>query len=87
MGLVQQFKLDWIDLAREPQCKSNPAYPDGVVVDLSSGDRPACEAVLPYPARRCGLYAIHCRWCKKTVAVTTAGRPDDPKLVRIACGR
>jgi len=82
---MTQFAIEWIDRGREPQCPPNPYYPHGVDADLSSGADKTCTAELPYPARRCGIYVIGCHICGFTVAVTTAGRPDDPRSVKIPC--
>jgi hypothetical protein len=79
------FKVEWHDSGREPQVAPNPAYPRGIDLDISGGAAHACTAALPYPARRCGHYSIECRLCGIRVAVTTAGRPDDPRSVTIAC--
>lgn len=80
-------KIKWIDRGREPQCPPNPAFPNGTNTDISMGAQKACTIDLPYPAKRCGLYAIECEACGLTLAVTTAGRPDDPRSVRVACKR
>lgn len=40
---------------------------------------------LPYPAPRCGIYAVKCEKCGLLVGFTTAGRPDDPRKVTLAC--
>ncbi len=80
-----RFKIEWIDAERKPQCPPNPKYPTGKDVDLSGGAMPQCCAALPYPAKRCGLYLVECPVCGLRVAVTTAGRPDDPRLVKMAC--
>lgn len=45
----------------------------------------SCYCALPYPAARCGLYLVDCERCGVRVGVTTAGRPDDPKSIRIPC--
>ena len=83
--LVEQFTLAWIDKGREPKCAPNPDYPDGIDVDVTFGARPACRSTLPYPARRCGLYVVHCLKCGANVGITTAGRPDDPRSIMLAC--
>lgn len=44
-----------------------------------------CQVALPYPATRCGTYVIECAACGQRVGCTTAGRPDDPRLARLAC--
>lgn len=80
------FIVEWIDAGREPQCAPNPAYPDGIDLDATQGSgAPSCLAALPYPARRCGRYEVTCKVCHLRVAVTTAGRPDDPRSVRVPC--
>jgi hypothetical protein len=79
-------RIDWFDGGREPQCAPDPRYPTGIDIDASNGATIACVVMLPYPAKRCGHYLVRCRTCGQKVAVTTAGRPDDPKTVTIACG-
>jgi hypothetical protein len=78
------INVKWIDSGREPQAKPNPAYPKGMDVDMSQG-RKSCETDLPYPARRCGYYVLTCDTCSLRTIVTTAGRPDDPHHVKLAC--
>jgi hypothetical protein len=81
-----QFSIEWEDFGREPRCAPNPVYPNGIDVDatlLLPG--PRCVASLPYPAKRCGLYTVHCTMCGSSVALTTAGRVDDPRSVALAC--
>lgn len=80
------MKIEWIDDHREPQCAPDPAYPRGKDLDASHGG-PSCMTVLPYPAKRCGLYVVECERCGVRVACTTAGRPDDPRSIKIACAR
>lgn len=79
------MKIKWHDAGREPQCAPNPAYPNGMDVDVSDGATLTCLADLPYPAKRCGTYTVECEKCGLRIAVTTAGRPDDPRSVKIAC--
>lgn len=78
-------KVEWIDSGREPQGAPDPRFPDGMEVDISGGAARACTVSLPYPARRCGMYAIACSVCGLTSVVSTAGRPDDPRSLKIAC--
>lgn len=78
------LKIEWIDRGREPQCPPNPAFPTGQDVDLGHGVL-SCRADLPYPAKRCGLYIVRCSLCEASVALTTAGRPDDPRSISIPC--
>lgn len=79
------MKITWLDLQREPVCKPDPKYPDGIDVDAAAGAKMTCKVDLPYPARRCGYYRIECEECGQSYAVTTAGRPDDPRSVTIPC--
>ena len=79
------FKVIWVDREREPRCPPNPDYPDGKDVDASDGAKHTCKCTLPYPAKRCGIYIVECKICGIRVGVTTAGRPDDPRSVIIAC--
>jgi hypothetical protein len=75
----------WIDHHMEPQCAPDPRYPAGIDLDISGGARETCVTLLDYPARRCGVYLIQCRICGASFAVTTAGRVDDPRSVKLAC--
>lgn len=79
------FRIGWLDGKREPQCQPNPAYPTGVDCDLSLGAETTCSTMLPYPAPRCGVFIVECKTCGLRVGVTTAGRPDDPRSVKVAC--
>lgn len=79
------MKITWRDGEREPQCEPNPAYPNGVDIDISRGAARTCLVQLPYPAKRCGLYVIECDLCMLRTLVTTAGRRDDPRSVKLAC--
>jgi len=79
------FMIEWIDRFREPQCAPDPEFPDGKDIDIAGPDCRACQVDLPYPAKRCGVYVVACPVCQIKFAITTAGRPDDPKSVRIPC--
>jgi len=81
------FKIDWIDREREPQCPSDPAYPDGIDLDIAKGRVPSCLCTLPYPTPRCGLLYVECRTCGTNILITTAGRRDDPRSVRLPCDK
>lgn len=85
MSHVSLLRAVWIDGGREPRNPPNPAYPDGIDVDLSNGATRACSVQLRHPAPRCGTYLVVCRACGVRVAVTTAGRADDPRTVTVAC--
>jgi len=81
------ISVEWIDGGREPQCAPNPRFPNGIDLDAAHGASATCAVPLPYPAKRCGYYVVKCKACGLSVAVTTAGRPDDPKSVKLACKR
>jgi hypothetical protein len=40
---------------------------------------------LPYPADCCGVLIVRCKKCGSGHAITTAGRVDDPKSVKLPC--
>jgi hypothetical protein len=79
------MKIAWIDGEREPKCSPDPRFPDGKDVDVSFGQVPSCTVELPYPAKRCGVYVVECPVCGMRIGLTTAGRPDDPRAVKMAC--
>lgn len=83
--MEQALKVKWIDGKREPECPPNPDYPHGIDIDVSNGASKTCTTALRYPALRCGHHLVQCRVCKQRVMVTTAGRADDPRTVKIAC--
>jgi hypothetical protein len=81
------FKITWSMHEHEPQ-SVNLNCPDGTHVDLSRKRRPACVISVPYPAPpRPGLFRIKCVKCGAYAHVPTAGRPDDPRSIRLACRR
>ena len=82
---MNRFRINWIDFRRSAQQQPNPAYPKGKDIDGSAGRSPTCVCKLPYPAKRCGIYQIECSTCRISVAITTAGRVDDPRSVKLAC--
>lgn len=79
------MKVEWHDAGREPQCAPDPAYPHGKDIHLADGIEQKCIAQLPYPAKRCGYYTVECERCGISIAVTTAGRPDDPRSIELPC--
>ena len=79
------FRVHWIDRGVEPKVKPDPLYPNGIDVDGAGEAIPACRIDLPYPARRVGFYSIECLICGITIRLTTAGRPDDPRSLTVAC--
>jgi hypothetical protein len=84
--MSENFKIQWFDHEREPQCRPDPAYPNGIDLDaFKEIGVETCCTQLPYPAKRCGLYYVECNICGSNAMITTAGRPDDPRSVHIPC--
>lgn len=81
----QQFDIEWRDAGLEPRVKPNPAYPEGIDVSGVAPGEIGCRVALPYPAKRIGSYLVRCRLCGYRLALTTAGRPDDPRSVSLPC--
>jgi hypothetical protein len=80
-----KFNVRWLDRGGWPRVAPNPAYPCGIDLDISNGVEPNCTVSLPYPAKRLGVYHLDCQRCMVSVTCTTAGRPDDPRSIKIAC--
>lgn len=85
MKLRDKHRVHWHDSGKEPECAPNPEYPNGIDLDCAMGAERACTVRLPYPARRCGSYLIECSECGMSVVCTTAGRPDDPRSIKLPC--
>jgi hypothetical protein len=85
MSDQQQFKITWIDAGREPTVAPNPEFPNGIDVLAHSDETNSCRVELEYPAKRCGYYRIECLVCGIRIAVSTAGRPDDPRSAQFNC--
>lgn len=83
--MTPDWHIEWVDFGRAPQSPPNPKYPDGIDIDCSDGAAVTCSAQLVHPTLRCGAYKVRCRTCGQTAAVTTAGRPDDPRSLKMAC--
>lgn len=83
--MENQFTVTWEDHGREPTCKPDPRYPDGIDLSVCSPGEPSCTVPLPYPAKRCGVFFVRCTLCDFSVGLTTAGRPDDPRSIKIPC--
>jgi hypothetical protein len=80
-----QFVVEWVDGGRKPTAPSNPKYPNGLDVEAFVPGQTTCYLKLAYPAKQCGVYHIRCRVCHLTAVVTTAGRRDDPRSIKLAC--
>lgn len=70
--------------AQEP---ADPDYPYGISVNVAGSLISSCELPLPYPAPGVGTWHLTCDACGFRVAVTAAGRADDPTKVRVPCQR
>jgi hypothetical protein len=76
----------FLDSGRDPQCKPDQKYPDGMTINLAEhASQETCTKNLPYPAPRCGIYMVTCTICGYSAALTVAGRPDDPRILTIPC--
>jgi hypothetical protein len=82
---MMQFNIKFLTRHRKARIAPDPAFPKGR--DIDPGTRPACRADLPYPAECVGTWVVKCGYCGCTVAITAAGRPDDPKSLMIPCKR
>lgn len=79
------FEVKWLSKGGKAQHPPNPDYPDGIDVDGTKGSYPACKGAVPYPAEGIGVWLCVCRRCDLKMAVTAAGRPDDPRSVTMPC--
>ena len=79
------LSVEWIDRGREPQNDPDPNFPEGVDLDLTHGQAKTCHTRLPYPAKRCGYFLVSCSECGFQGMITTAGRVDDPRSLKIPC--
>ena len=82
---ASRFLVDWVDGHRETATPPDPTYPDGCAIDVALDAPRACRLQLAWPAQRCGQWVITCRDCGFAIALATAGRPDDPRTVRMPC--
>lgn len=85
--MEQAMKVKFIDSGHEPQCAPNPDYPNGQDIDASHGVPDTCTAQIPYPAPRRGVMVVECPKCGLRIGLTVAGRPDDPRTVKMGCKR
>ncbi len=80
------IEVTFIDSGRYPSQNPDPKYPNGKLVNVARPeDKKTCTKNLPYPAPRCGFYKIKCVDCSLIVAISVAGRPDDPNVVTLPC--
>jgi hypothetical protein len=86
--MTEQFKVTFIDKGREATKPADPAFPNGVALDLTRGAPVIarhCHVSLPYPAPRCGDWLVVCTRCGLRGLITVAGRRDDPYSVTLLC--
>lgn len=82
--MQDKFKVVFNGGRGKAKCAPNPKYPNGMTVDLA-GNRKGCIVSLPYPAPEVGIWVVECKECSLTIALTAAGRIDDPKAVIVPC--
>lgn len=82
MSIQVTFKPSGRGKAR---CPPDPRYPNGIAINAATPDRRSCYVTLPYPAPECGFWVVNCEQCGLSMAVTAAGRPDDPISIIISC--
>ena len=63
------------------RCPSDSAHPDGIDIDATNGEE-GVWVDLPYPAPECGVFVITGSDIGNVV-ITVAGRPDDPRRVKV----
>lgn len=79
-----RLKVRWVDGKREHVNAPDPRHPQGIDIDVSFG-APHCASDLPYPAKRVGHFYVECQRCGANLIVSTAGRTDDPRSVKLPC--
>jgi hypothetical protein len=79
------IEVKFLSHHRKAKIAPNPRFPSGIDVDLSGGATPHCRTELAYPAECCGVWLVHCPDCGIDAIITTAGRTDDPRSVKLAC--
>lgn len=81
-----QHTVRWHDAGELPTQPANPDYPKGIDLDVAGGALEVCTVLLrPYPAPRIGVFVVTCQRCGFRAKVTTAGRADDPRSIRLPC--
>lgn len=86
MEKEKQFEIEFEPSGRgQARNPSNPDYPEGIDLVLTKWNQNSCLINLPYPAPECGLLFVVCNLCTLHVAITVAGRADDPRTIRVPC--
>jgi hypothetical protein len=83
--MAPHLRVTWAGTGQQPTQPPNPEFPNGCEVHLAERGEPACTARLSYPAPCIGAHLIVCSRCGASVAVSAAGRPDDPHTAHIRC--
>lgn len=78
------ISIEWKGAGRKATQPPNPGYPKGIVV-RGKDNVPACKAIPKYPAPECGVWLLECSICGSSIAVTAAGRIDDPCEIWVPC--
>ncbi len=79
------LNVSWIRTGLKAREDPDSKYPNGVEVDVVRGQKHSCSTELPYPAKGIGYYLVECDRCGLRVGITTAGRCDDPRSLRVPC--
>ena len=82
---MPNLKANFASIGQPATEKADARFPNGVALDVSEPAGPSCSAVLAYPADSIGVWFLECSICGLRCGVTAAGRPDDPRFVRVAC--
>lgn len=83
-----QFIIEWKDRGLDSTSAPDPRFPEGIALDVSGDSYAVCTVELPYPPpkeKRCGFYLVRCKLCDFSIIVTTAGRVDDPRSIKLPC--
>jgi hypothetical protein len=78
-------KIKIVTSGQKAQCAPDPRYPNGIDLDISHGVTRSCTFALPYPAKSIGGYVVECPTCGLRVGLSVAGRPDDPRSLKLGC--
>ena len=83
-----QFVIEFHASGRgKARCPADPQFPDGVRATMARSGAPSCTIEFPYPAPECGHWQAVCRLCGFSIAITAAGRADDPRSLTVNCLR
>ena len=86
---MTQWRIRYMQRGGRPQGPSNPAFPNGVALDLHDKGKPSCTIKLPYPNpnTNIGTWICECSDCGLRVGITAASRRDDPHTAIVSCKR